>query len=180
MEPPVGPDTEAFRDEKVRVLKSIRPPARADVVRGQYAGYRDEPGVAAGSQVETLAAMRLQLESWRWQGVPFYLRAGKRLPLTATEVLVTLKPPPQRTFSGRAFDGGAANHIRFRMSPNVEIALGASVMATGRPGELENVELFARRDPALQVEAYETLLGAAMAGSSRMGVRLTWRSRLCG
>ncbi len=171
MEPPVGPDTEAFRDEKVRVLKSIRPPARADVVRGQYAGYRDEPGVAAGSQVETLAAMRLQLESWRWQGVPFYLRAGKRLPLTATEVLVTLKPPPQRTFSGRAFDGGAANHIRFRMSPNVEIALGAAVMATGRPGELENVELFARRDPALQVEAYETLLGAAMAGDALLFAR---------
>ena len=171
MEPPVGPDTEAFRDEKVRVLKSIRPPAKSDVVRGQYAGYRDEAGVAPESGVETFAALRVQLESWRWQGVPFYLRAGKRLPLTATEVLVTLKHPPQRTFSGRAFDGGAANHFRFRMSPNVEIALGASVMASGRPGELEDVELFARRDPTLQVEPYELLLGAAMAGDTLLFAR---------
>jgi glucose-6-phosphate 1-dehydrogenase len=171
MEPPVGPDTEAFRDEKVRVLKSIRPPAKSDVVRGQYAGYLDEPGVASDSQVETMAALRLRLESWRWQGVPFYLRAGKCLPLTATEVLVTLKHPPQRTFSGRDFDGGAANHFRFRMSPNVEIALGASVMASGHPGELENVELFARRDPTLQVEPYELLLGAAMAGDSLLFAR---------
>jgi len=171
MEPPVGPDTEALRDEKVRVLKSIRPPANADVVRGQYIGYRDEQGVAADSQVETLAAMRLRLESWRWQGVPFYLRAGKRMPLTATEVLVTLKHPPQCIFSGREFDGGAPNHLRFRMSPNVEIALGASVMAAGRRGELENVELFARRDPRLQIEAYELVLGAAMAGDHMLFAR---------
>ncbi len=171
MEPPVGPDTEALRDEKVRVLKSIRPPANADVVRGQYIGYRNEQGVAADSQVETLAAMRLRLESWRWQGVPFYLRAGKRMPLTATEVLVTLKHPPQRIFSGREFDGGAPNHLRFRMSPNVEIALGASVMAAGRRGELENVELFARRDPRLQIEAYELVLGAAMAGDHMLFAR---------
>jgi len=86
-------------------------------------------------------------------------------------VLVTLKHPPQRTFSGRAFDGGAANHFRFRMSPNVEIALGASVMASGRPGELEDVELFARRDPTLQVEPYELLLGAAMAGDTLLFAR---------
>ncbi|MDX1374082.1 MAG: glucose-6-phosphate dehydrogenase [Burkholderiales bacterium] len=171
MEPPVGPDTEAFRDEKVRVLKSIRPPSQSEVARGQYAGYRDEQGVAARSQVETYAAMRLRLESWRWQGVPFFLRAGKRMPLSATEVLVTLRPPPQRTFSGRAFDGGAANHVRFRMSPNVEIALGAAVMASGRPGDLENVELFARRDPALQTEPYELLLGAAMAGDTLLFAR---------
>ena len=111
------------------------------------------------------------MDNWRWQGVPFYLRAGKRLPLSATEVLVTLKPPPQRVFSGRAFDGGAANHLRFRMSPNVEIALGASVMAAGRPGELENVELFARRDPRRQVEPYDTLLAAAMAGDPLLFAR---------
>ena len=171
MEPPVGPDAEALRDEKVRVLKSIRAPAPSDVVRGQYAGYRDEPGVAPDSGVETYAALRLDLESWRWQGVPFLLRAGKRLPLTATEVLVTLKQPPQRTFSGRAFDGGAANHLRFRMSPNVEIALGARVLAAGRPGELEDVELFARRDPRLQVEPYELVLGAAMSGDPLLFAR---------
>ena len=123
MEPPVGPDMEAFRDEKVRVLKSIRPPEATRVVRGQYRGYRAEPGVAPDSQVETFAALRLELDSWRWQGVPFYVRAGKRMPVTATEVIVTLKRPPQRWFSGREFDAGAPNHFRFRVGPNVEIAL---------------------------------------------------------
>ena len=171
MEPPVGPDMEAFRDEKVRVLKSIRPPAATEVVRGQYRGYREEKGVAPDSRVETFAALRFDLESWRWQGVPFYVRAGKRLPLTATEVLVTLKYPPQRTFSGREFDSGAPNHFRFRMSPNVEIALGASVLASRNPGVLENVELYARRDPRLQPEAYEVLLAAAMAGDHMLFAR---------
>jgi glucose-6-phosphate 1-dehydrogenase len=101
MEPPVGPDDEALRDEKVRVLKSIRPPATASVVRGQFRGYRDEAGVAADSEVETFAALRLYLDSWRWQDVPFYIRTGKHLPVTTTEVLVTLKPPPQHCFSGK-------------------------------------------------------------------------------
>jgi glucose-6-phosphate 1-dehydrogenase len=101
MEPPVGPDDEALRDEKVRVLKSIRPPATAGVVRGQFRGYRDEAGGAADSAVETFAALRLCLDSWRWQDVPFYIRTGKYLAVTATEVLVTLKPPPQHCFSGR-------------------------------------------------------------------------------
>lgn len=171
MEPPVGPDMEAFRDEKVRVLKSIRAPEPTEVVRGQYRGYREEKGVAPDSRVETFAALRFDLESWRWQGVPFYVRAGKRLPLTATEVLVTLKYPPQRTFSGRAFDTGAPNHFRFRMSPNVEIALGASVLAARRPGALENVELYAQRDPRLQSEPYEVLLAAAMAGDHMLFAR---------
>ncbi len=171
MEPPVGPDMEAFRDEKVRVLKSIRPPEPSDVVRGQYRGYREEKGVAPDSGVETYAALRFELESWRWQGVPFYVRAGKRLPLTATEVMVTLKYPPQRTFSGRAFNTGAPNHFRFRMSPNVEIALGASVLASRHPGTLENVELYARRDPRLQAEPYEVLLAAAMAGDHLLFAR---------
>ena len=180
MEPPVGPDMEALRDEKARVLKSIRPPAPDQVVRGQYRGYREEPGVAADSQVETYAALRLGLDSWRWQGVPFYVRAGKRLPLTATEVLVTLKPPPQRTFSGRAFNTGAPNHFRFRMGPNVEIALGATVLASGGRGTTANVELYARRDPALQTEPYDLLLSAAMNGdpllfARRDEVEAAWR-----
>ncbi|HKI64954.1 MAG TPA: glucose-6-phosphate dehydrogenase [Burkholderiales bacterium] len=171
MEPPVGPDMEAFRDEKARVLKSIRPPAADRVVRGQYRGYRDEGGVAPDSQVETFAALRLELDSWRWQDVPFYVRAGKCLPVTATEVLVTLKPPPQRTFSGRAFDTGAPNHFRFRMGPNVEIALGATVLASGGRGATANVELYARRDPKLQAEPYDLLLSAAMNGDQMLFAR---------
>jgi len=171
MEPPVGPDNEAFRDEKVRVLKSIRPPAPADVVRGQYAGYRQEPGVAPDSGVETFAAMRFGLESWRWAGVPFFLRSGKRLAHAATEVRVTLKLPPQSIFSGRAFEAVAPNHLRFRLSPQVEIALGASVLAGGGRGALEAVELFACRDAAGQGDPYELLLGAALAGDALLFAR---------
>jgi glucose-6-phosphate 1-dehydrogenase len=180
MEPPVGPDPEAFHDEKARVLKSIRPPAPEHVVRGQYRGYRAEDGVAPDSRVETFAALRLNLDSWRWQDVPFFVRAGKRMPATATEVLVTLRRPPQHTFSGREFDTGAPNHFRFRMGPNVEIALGATVLAAGGRGATSNVELFACRDPKLQSEAYELLLTAAMAGdhllfARRDEVEAAWR-----
>lgn len=180
MEPPVGPDMEAFRDERVRVMKSIRPPEEARAVRGQYRGYLEESGVAPDSQVETFAALRLNLDSWRWQDVPFYVRAGKRMPVTATEVLVTLKRPPQHTFSGRAFNAGAPNHFRFRMGPNVEIALGATVLASGGRGATANVELYARRDPALQAEPYDLLLSAAMSGDQllfarRDEVEAAWR-----
>jgi glucose-6-phosphate 1-dehydrogenase len=171
MEPPVGPDMDAIRDDKVRVLKSIRPPEKAQVVRGQYRGYRAEEDVASDSQVETFAAMRLHLDSWRWQDVPFFLRAGKYLPTTATEVLVTFRRPPQRCFSGRQFDMGAPNQVRLRLGPNVEIALGVTMLATGRPGEAENVELIACRDPDLQQEPYEMLLGAAMAGEKLLFAR---------
>jgi len=180
MEPPVGPDMEAFRDERVRVMKSIRPPEATRAVRGQYRGYREEPGVAPDSRVETFAALRLNLDSWRWQDVPFYVRAGKRLPVTATEVLVTLKRPPQHTFSGRVFNAGAPNHFRFRMGPNVEIALGATVLASGGRGATANVELYARRDPELQAEPYDLLLSAAMSGDQllfarRDEVEAAWR-----
>ena len=171
MEPPVGPDMEAFRDEKLRVLKSIRPPDTARVVRGQYRGYREEPGVAPDSQVETFAALCLGLDSWRWQDVPFYVRAGKRMPVTATEVLVTLKRPPQHTFSGREFDTGAPNHFRFRMGPNVEIALGATVLAPGGRGATANVELYACRDPKQQAEPYDLLLSAALNGDQLLFAR---------
>jgi glucose-6-phosphate 1-dehydrogenase len=171
MEPPVGPDMEAFRDERLRVLKSIRPPAAENVVRGQYRGYREEGGVARDSQVETFAALRFALDSWRWQGVPFYVRTGKRMPVTATEVLVTLKRPPQHTFSGRDFDSGAPNHFRFRMGPNVEIALGATVLAAGGRGATANVELYACRDPKLQAEPYDLLLSAALSGDQLLFAR---------
>src|SRR5574342_132913 len=94
MEPPIGVDSESLRDEKVKVVKAIRPLDPAAVVRGQFRGYRDEPGVAPGSAVETFVALRLEIHSWRWKGVPFHVRAGKCLPVTATEVVVTLKSPP--------------------------------------------------------------------------------------
>jgi len=171
MEAPVGPDLDGFRDEKVRVLKSIRPPTREEAVRGQYRGYRDEQGVAPDSRVETYAAMRLHLDSWRWQDVPFYIRAGKCMHVTATEVLVTLKPPPQRRFSGREFDRREPNHLRFRMGPNVEIALGATVLAAGQRGHTENVELYACRDASAQTEPYDLLLSAAMAGDHLLFAR---------
>jgi glucose-6-phosphate 1-dehydrogenase len=171
MDPPVGPDLDGFREEKVRVLKSIRAPEPGDLVRGQYAGYRAEPGVAPDSTVETFAALRFRLDSWRWQDVPFYVRAGKCLATTATEVLATLKAPPQRRFSGRTFEAGPPNHVRFRMGPDTAIALGATVAAAGRPGLTEQVELYACRDPARQVEPYELLLGAAMAGDHLLFAR---------
>jgi len=171
MEAPVGPNLDGFRDEKVRVLKSIRPPTPQEAVRGQYRGYRDEAGVAPDSRIETYAAVRLHLDSWRWQDVPFYVRAGKRMHVTATEVLVTLKPPPQRRFSGRDFEHPAPNHLRFRVGPNVEIALGATVMATGRRGHTESVELYACRDASRQIDAYDLLLGAAIAGDHMLFAR---------
>jgi glucose-6-phosphate 1-dehydrogenase len=166
MEPPVGPDAEALRDEKVRVLKSIRPPSKENVVRGQFEGYREEEGVAADSQVETFAALRLYLDSWRWQDVPFYIRAGKRLPVTATEVLVTLRPPPQHCFSGKEFPMGPPNHFRFRLGPDLEIAVGATVKAAGKQFMTEQLELYACRDPRTLQEPYDLLLGAAMVGES--------------
>jgi glucose-6-phosphate 1-dehydrogenase len=179
MEPPVGPDDDALRDEKVRVLKSIRPPSRESVVRGQFRGYQNEEGVAPGSPVETFAALRLFLDSWRWQDVPFYIRAGKCLPVTATEVLVTLKPPPQRCFSGKEIPVGQPNHFRFRLSPELEIAIGATVKATGAL-MTEQLELYACRDAKKLQEPYDLLLGAAMAGealvfSRQDEVEAAWR-----
>ncbi len=171
MEAPVGQDLDSFRDEKVRVLKSIQPPTKFEAVRGQYRGYLEEAGVAPDSQIETYAAMRFYLDSWRWQDVPFYIRAGKCLHVTATEVLVTLKPPPQQRFSGREFDRRAPNHLRFRMGPDVEIALGATVLAAGGRGRTENVELYACRDASLQTEPYDLLLGAAMRGEHMLFAR---------
>jgi glucose-6-phosphate 1-dehydrogenase len=173
LEPPVGSSPEALRDEKAKLLSAIRPIECGELVRGQYGGYRDEPGVAADSSVETFAALRLHLENWRWAGVPFLIRAGKRLPDTATEVLVRLRRPPQRVFSGIEFSQGAANHFRFRLGPEVEIALGAQVRASGDvpPGVGETVELFACRDRRGMIDAYDRLLGDAMAGDPLLFAR---------
>ena len=127
MEPPPGLDVEMLRDEKAKVLKGIRPLRPQDVVRGQFRGYRDEPGVKADSQTETFVALRLEINSWRWKGVPFYIRAGKSLPVTATEVIVKLRQPPA-VFSEVPLP---ANYFRFRVTPDLMIAVGALVKKAG-------------------------------------------------
>src|SRR5438309_7660444 len=127
MEPPVRPNSESIRDEKVKVLKAIPAVSTNDVVRGQFRGYRSEPGVATDSKMETFIALRLQIDSWRWQGVPFYIRAGKSLPVTCTEVFVRLRKPPLM-YEGVQIE---SNHLRFRISPEITLAIGANVMAPG-------------------------------------------------
>jgi len=168
MEPPVRVDSESIRDEKVKVLKAIEPVAAADLVRGQFRGYRDEPGVAKDSQVETYAAMRLRINSWRWSGVPFVIRAGKCLPVTCTEVVVRLRRPP-RLFPDCAT---AANYMRFRISPDVQGAFGITVMDAEDRMVGQQVEMLAHRSPAAEeVDAYERVLTDAMAGDATLFAR---------
>jgi glucose-6-phosphate 1-dehydrogenase len=173
IEPPTGANPDALRDEKAKLLSAIPPIEPGELVRGQFRGYRGEPGVAPDSRVETFAALRLRVENWRWHGVPILIRAGKRLPVTATEVLVRLRPPPQRVFSGFAFGAAAPNHFRFRLGPEVEIALAAQVRANGDvpPGAGETVELFACRDRRGMIDAYDRLLSDAMAGDGLLFAR---------
>jgi len=163
MEPPPGLDAEMLRDEKAKVLKGIRPLAPGDVVRGQFRGYRDEPGVAADSSVETYVAIKLAINSWRWKGVPFYIRAGKCLPVTDTEVLVTLRQPPP-VFSELP---PPANYFRFRVTPDLMIAVGALVKKAGGELDGQQVELVISEasDPA-EMGAYEELLFDALRGNS--------------
>ena len=163
MEPPPGLDAELLRDEKAKTLKGIRPLAPGDVVRGQFRGYRDEPGVAPGSTVETFVALQLEINSWRWKGVPFYIRAGKCLPVTATEVFVKLCQPPA-VFAELA---PPANYFRFRVTPDLMIALGALVKKPGDELDGEPVELVVREasDPA-EMGAYEELLYDAIRGNA--------------
>src|SRR5262245_65784903 len=163
MEPPPGLDAELLRDEKAKTLKGIRPLAPGDVVRGQFRGYRDEPGVAPGSTVETFVALKLEINSWRWKGVPFYIRAGKCLPVTATEVFVKLCQPPA-VFAELA---PPANYFRFRVTPDLMIAIGALVKKAGEELDGEPVELVVREasDPA-EMGAYEELLYDAIRGNS--------------
>jgi glucose-6-phosphate 1-dehydrogenase len=168
MEAPARTDSESLRDEKVKVLKAIGALDSSDVVRGQFRGYRNEKGVAPDSQVETFAALRLHVDSWRWTGVPFYIRAGKSLPVTCTEVTVRLRRPPV-LFSTCC---SVPNYLRFRISPDVTIALGATVMdpeerMTGRPTEL----LASHQPGAGEMDAYERILGDAMAGDATLFAR---------
>ncbi len=162
MEPPPGLDSEMLRDEKAKVLKGIRALEPRDVVCGQFRGYRDEPGVGVDSRVETFVALRLEINSWRWKGVPFYIRAGKRLPVTATEVIVKLRQPPA-VFSPLP---PPPNYFRFRVTPNLVIAIGASVKKAGDRAEGQRVELVISEesDPA-EMGAYEELLFDAMRGN---------------
>jgi glucose-6-phosphate 1-dehydrogenase len=169
MEPPVNGTGEALRDEKVKVLKAIRPLDAAHLVRGQYHGYRQEEGVAPESNVETYAAVRLSIDSWRWSGVPFYVRAGKCLPVTATEVVVDLKAPPAQVFEDSAAQ--PPNHLRFRLGPDVAIALGARVKRPGASMTGRPIELFISQDEGDEMEAYERLIGDALHGDSALFAR---------
>lgn len=168
MEPPVRTDSESIRDEKVKVLRAIATLGPADIVRGQFDGYRNEPGVAPGSKVETFAAVKLAINSWRWQGVPFYIRAGKCLPVTCTEVLIRMRRPPTVYPTCTA----PPNHFRFRVSPDVTMALGATVMDEAERSVGQGVELMMSHHPAAnEPEAYERVLGDAMEGDTTLFAR---------
>jgi glucose-6-phosphate 1-dehydrogenase len=168
MEPPVRTDSENIRDEKVKVLKAIRTLEPDNLVRGQFRGYHQEPGVRSDSKVETFAALRLEVDSWRWKGVPFYIRTGKNLPVTCTEVLGRFRAPPtvirESTLS--------QNHMRFRISPEMTIAMGTTVLAPGEVLRGESVEMVASRHPRPEeMEAYERVLGDAMIGDATLFAR---------
>jgi glucose-6-phosphate 1-dehydrogenase len=168
MEPPIRADSESIRDEKVKVLKAMPPLEPQNVIRGQFRDYLKEAGVAPDSKVETFAALRLEIDSWRWQGVPFYIRAGKSLPMTCTEVVVRLRQPPTM-FHG--FDLHS-NYCRFRISPDVTIAMGANVIAPGEETISQTAEMVGTRHPrADEMDAYERVLGDAMQGDATLFAR---------
>jgi glucose-6-phosphate 1-dehydrogenase len=178
MEPPPAGDREALRDEKTKVFKAIRPLSPENVVRGQYKGYRDEDGVAKDSSVETFAAVRLYVDSWRWAGVPFYIRTGKHLPVTATEVLVDFHRPPHMVFPEPV--PANTNYVRFRLGPEVAIAIGARAKRGGDVMAGESVELMVRNQRPDEMGAYERLIGDAMRGDANLfaredGVEAAWR-----
>ena len=168
MEPPAGRDYGEVHLEKAKVLRSMRPLTPGDVVRGQYAGYRGEAGVAADSDVETFCAVRLFIDSWRWAGVPWYLRSGKCLASTATEVLVELKPPPQKLFADAT---EAADYVRFRISPGSAVAIAARVKRAGKEFVGDRRELFLHEEEAGAESPYERLLEDAMAGDGALFTR---------
>jgi glucose-6-phosphate 1-dehydrogenase len=168
MEPPARLDSESLRDEKVKVLKAISAITERDLIRGQFRGYRNENGVAKDSQTETFAALKLEINSWRWKGVPFYIRAGKNLPVTCTEILARFHKPPSLVPA----DLLQKNHLRLRLSPNVTIAMGMMVMTPGEDLGAETVEMLASRSPrAGSIDAYERVLGGAMEGDTTMFAR---------
>ncbi|MBX2798320.1 MAG: glucose-6-phosphate dehydrogenase [Myxococcales bacterium] len=183
MEPPVAADARALRDEKVKVLRSMRPLAPVDVVRGQYRGYRDEPGVAPDSNTETFVAVRAWVDNWRWAGVPFYIRTGKSLPMTATEVTIEFEKPPLRFFDGVDAHPPHPNHLRFMLKPQERVSLSMQIKQPGealvsRPIELAYTYDEDREGP--RSGAYGRLLDEAMSGDQRLfaradGVEEAWR-----
>jgi glucose-6-phosphate 1-dehydrogenase len=168
MEPPAGKIEQSVLDQKVEVLRAIRPLDEDNVVRGQFKGYLDEPGVAPNSNVETFAAVRLHIDSWRWEGVPFYIRAGKKLPAPVTEVVVRLRPPPLDVFGEKLND---TNYVRFRLSPDVTIAIGARSKAHGEDMVGNKVELLACDSKRDEMSPYERLIGDAMDGDETLFTR---------
>ena len=168
MEPPVRTDSESIRDEKIKLLRAVRTLDAGELQRGQFDGYRSEAGVAADSDTETFAALRLWIDNWRWQDVPFHIRAGKNLPLTCTELLVRLKRTPSVYSAGNP----TANHVRMRINPDIALAIGVSVLppdetTTGVPTEMRA----SRRPGAAEMDAYERVLGDAMRGDQTLFAR---------
>jgi len=170
MDAPTASHAEALRDEKIRIFRAIRDLAPEDLVRGQFRGYHNEEGVAPDSQVETFSAMRLHIDTWRWEGVPFYIRAGKRLPFTATEVMVELKRPPQTVFG--EIKPGRPNYFHFRLSPDVFISLGARTKAPGESMVGQEVELLACQHSGEEMSPYERLLSGAIRGDPSLFARM--------
>ena len=178
MDAPAAQEAETLHAEKLRLFRAMRPLDPAHVVRAQYRGYREERGVAANSLVETFTALRLHIDTWRWAGVPFYIRAGKRLPITATEVVVDLKQPPLSIFDD--VPASMSNYFRLRLSPEVVISAGARVKAAGDAMRGQPVELVARHQPPGERSPYQRLLVAAMRGDASMftrdsAVEAAWR-----
>jgi glucose-6-phosphate 1-dehydrogenase len=166
MDPPTGHEPEAMQAEKLRLFRAMRPLDPKEVVRGQFKGYRDEPGVAKDSQLETFAALQLHIDTWRWADVPFYIRAGKCLPISATEVTVTLKRPPLAVFDPK--EAMPRNYFRLRLSPEVVISEGALVKRNGEQMHGEPVELIARHHSESEKSPYERLLGDAIRGDTSL------------
>jgi glucose-6-phosphate 1-dehydrogenase len=183
MEPPVAADAQSLRDEKVKVLRSMKPLDPQDVVRGQFSGYRDEDGVAGDSEVETYVAIKATIDSWRWAGVPFYIRAGKHLPVTATEILVEFEQPPQLFFASDDAPAPHPNHLLFRLKPTERVSLTVQIKQPGdqlvsRPVDLDYE--YDERHEGVRDDAYARLLDDAMDGDQRLfaradGVEEAWR-----
>lgn len=168
MEPPIRIDSESIRDEKIKVLKAIPPIEARHLVRGQFKGYRNEPGVGHDSQIETFAALKLEIDSWRWRGVPVYIRAGKSLPVTCTEIQVRLRKPPTM-FTNYALE---SNYFRFRVSPQVISSFGLNVVSPDNESVSQSVELQASHRPSAgEMDAYERVLTDAMAGDPTLFAR---------
>ena len=170
MDPPAAADDESMRDAKVRVLRSMQAVAPTNLVRGQYVGFLDEDGVQSDSQTETYAAIRFHINSWRWAGVPFLVRVGKHMPVTATEVLVDLKSPPQTLFGDT--DGSGQNYFRFQFKPFTTISIGASAKKPGEAMTGEQIEMIALHQEPEEMSAYERLIEDAMLGQAGLFARV--------